>query len=140
MAEKPCVFCSIASGQAAAYRVAEDAISVAFLDSRPLFFGHVLVVPRAHRENLTNLTRDEITSLFTWAQRIARAQEVALEAQGCFVAMNDRISQSVPHVHVHVVPRRKGDGLRGFFWPRLKYPSDVEASAVAERLREALED
>jgi histidine triad (HIT) family protein len=118
--------------------VLEEPFCVAFLDARPLFRGHVLVVPREHRETIADLAETELGALFSAARRIAGALEAALGAEGTFVAMNNRISQSVQHAHVHVVPRRKGDGLRGFFWPRQKYASDTEAAAVAEKLRGAL--
>jgi histidine triad (HIT) family protein len=133
-----CVFCSIVAGETPAHRVLEDEACVAFLDARPVFPGHVLVVPRDHRETLLDLTTEEVAALFERARRVCGAAESALGAQGTFVGMNNRISQSVPHAHVHVVPRRKGDGLRGFFWPRQKYGSDAEAAALAERLRDAL--
>lgn len=133
-----CVFCAIVAGKEAAHIVFEDAICTAFLDTRPLFPGHTLVVPRIHRATFADVPRGEFEPLMTAAQRISAAQGSVLRAEGTFVALNDRVSQSVPHIHVHVVPRRKGDGLRGFFWPRQKYASDDEASAVATRLREAL--
>jgi len=133
-----CVFCAIAAGEAAAQRVLEEESCVAFLDARPLFPGHVLVVPRAHRETLSDLSSAEVACLFGVAQRVARAVEGGLGAAGSFVAMNNRVSQSVPHAHVHVVPRRKGDGLRGFFWPRHEYASDAEAAEIAAKLRAAL--
>jgi histidine triad (HIT) family protein len=133
-----CVFCEIAAGRAAAHRVLEDDACVAFLDTRPLFPGHTLVVPREHRVTLADLRRSELESLMFDAQRISAALERALSAQGTFVALNDRVSQSVPHVHLHVVPRKKGDGLRGFFWPRHKYASEDEAAATAASLRAAL--
>jgi histidine triad (HIT) family protein len=110
----------------------------AFLDVRPLFPGHVLVVPRVHRETLIDLTAAEVTAVFGAAQKLCRVLERALGAEGTFVAMNNRVSQSVPHAHVHVVPRRKGDGLRGFFWPRQKYATDAEAAQLAAKLRAAL--
>jgi histidine triad (HIT) family protein len=135
---RACVFCAIASGSAAAHRVLEEDGCIAFLDTRPLFPGHVLIVPREHRETLADLTRAELSALFAAAQRVSGAVESALGAEGTFVAMNNRVSQSVPHAHVHVVPRRKGDGLRGFFWPRQKYASDAEAAEVAARLRSAM--
>ncbi len=138
VSEPGCVFCAIVSGGARAHHVLGEEACVAFLDARPLFPGHVLVVPRAHRATIANLTRDEIAAVFSAAQRVATALEVALGAQGTFLGMNNRISQSVPHAHVHVVPRRKGDGLRGFFWPRHKYASDEEAAEVAAKVREAL--
>jgi len=137
MTERGCVFCAIVSG-APAHRVLEDATCVAFLDVRPLFPGHVLIVPRVHRDTIADITLEEGAALFANAQRVAAAIEAALDAEGTFVAMNNRISQSVPHAHLHVVPRRKGDGLRGFFWPRHKYASDEEAATVATKLRSAL--
>jgi histidine triad (HIT) family protein len=111
---------------------------MAFLDARPLFPGHTLVIPRAHRATFRDVPHGELEALMSAAQRISAAQEKALGSEGTFVALNDRVSQSVPHIHVHVVPRRKGDGLRGFFWPRQKYASDEEAAAVAGQLRAAL--
>jgi histidine triad (HIT) family protein len=138
MAPRGCNFCAIVAGEAPAHRVLEGGTSVAFLDARPLFPGHVLVVPRAHRETLADLTPDEIGAVFGDAQRLCRAMESALGAEGTFVAMNNRVSQSVPHAHVHVVPRNKGDGLRGFFWPRQKYATDADATEVAAKLRQAV--
>jgi histidine triad (HIT) family protein len=135
---KDCVFCSIVAGETPAHRVIEDETCVAFLDTRPLFPGHVLLVPREHRPTLSDLAPKEIAPLFENAQRLSRALEQGLSADGTFVAINNRVSQSVPHVHVHLVPRRRGDGLRGFFWPRHKYASDAEAAQVAAKVREAL--
>jgi histidine triad (HIT) family protein len=137
-APRPCTFCAIVAGETPATRVLEDEEVVAFLDVRPLFPGHVLVVPREHVETLTDLPAARVGPLFERVQALAGAMETGLGAQGSFVAMNNRVSQSVPHLHVHVVPRTKGDGLRGFFWPRQRYGSDEEAAAVAERLRSAL--
>ena len=111
---------------------------VAFLDTHPVFPGHVLLVPRVHRPTIADLAPDEVTGLFTAAQSLCGAIETALGAEGAFVALNDRVSQSVPHVHVHVVPRRRGDGLRGFFWPRHSYASDAEAAAIAARIAAVL--
>ncbi|HEY4014564.1 MAG TPA: HIT family protein [Polyangiaceae bacterium] len=133
-----CVFCAIVRRETAAHLVLKTAACVAFLDTRPLFPGHTLVVPREHKETLADLDAGDIAAIFGAAQRIAEAQARVLGAEGTFVAMNDRVSQSVPHAHVHVVPRTKGDGLRGFFWPRLKYESDAAAAAVAEKLSTAL--
>ena len=133
-----CVFCEIVSGKRPAHRVFEDRGVVAFLDTRPLFQGHVLVVPVQHVPTLLDLDAPGLTPLFTAVQKVARALEVGLQAEGTFVAVNNRVSQSVPHLHVHVVPRRKGDGLRGFFWPRQKYGSDAEAEAVAAKIRDAV--
>jgi histidine triad (HIT) family protein len=133
-----CKFCAIASGDAPAHRVIEDEMCVAFLDARPLFPGHVLVIPRIHRETIGDLTTEELAAVFGDAQRLCGAIERALGAEGTFVAMNNRVSQSVPHAHVHVVPRRKADGLRGFFWPRAKYATDAEAAEMAAKLRGVL--
>lgn len=133
-----CVFCHIIAGDLPAQRVLDDDVAVAFLDARPVFKGHVLLVPRDHHETLTDLPAPLVEPLFSRAQRLATAAEEGLGAAGTFVAMNNRISQSVPHLHVHVVPRNRKDGLRGFFWPRTRYASDDEATEYAERLRTAL--
>jgi histidine triad (HIT) family protein len=133
-----CVFCAIASGDLPAEIVLADEVVVAFLDRRPLFKGHVLVIPREHYETLADLPPDLVGPLFTGVQRVSAALPAALGAQGTFVALNNVVSQSVPHVHVHVVPRTRGDGLRGFFWPRQKYADDAEAAAYAQRIRDAL--
>jgi len=133
-----CRFCAIVAGDDAADLVLETADVVAFLDHRPLFPGHTLVVPRTHVETLRDLddaTRDE---LFAQVQRMAAAVQDATASAGSFVAMNNVVSQSVPHVHVHVVPRNRKDGLRGFFWPRTRYTDATEAAAVAESIRVAL--
>ena len=130
-----CVFCEIIRGDQPAHVVLDDEMAMAFLDVRPVFPGHVLLVPRGHHETLVDLPPTLIEPFFARAQRLAGAVERAMEAQGTFVAMNNRISQSVPHLHCHVVPRRKKDGLRGFFWPRTKYAGDDEMSAVASRIR-----
>jgi histidine triad (HIT) family protein len=126
------------AGDTPATRVFEDEEVVVFLDVRPLFPGHVLVVPREHVETLTDLPAAGIGPLFERVQALAGAMETGLGAQGSFVAMNNRVSQSVPHLHVHVVPRNRKDGLRGFFWPRTKYGSDDEAVAMAARLAAGL--
>ena len=133
-----CVFCAIVAEEASAHVVHEDADVLAFLDVRPLFAGHTLLVPRIHVETLPELPLPLVQPLFHAAQLLATAVVDGLGARGSFVAMNNVVSQSVPHLHVHVVPRTKGDGLRGFFWPRTKYASDDEAAAVAARLREAV--
>jgi histidine triad (HIT) family protein len=138
MPRATCPFCAIARGETAAHLVDEGEHLVAFLDHRPLFHGHVLVVPRAHHATLRDLPLERVAPFFAGVQRVARAVEDGLGADGSFVAMNNRVSQSVPHLHVHVVPRRKGDGLRGFFWPRVKYASDDEMSRVAASIRGAL--
>ena len=137
-ANATCVFCQIARGELAAHVVLDEPHVVAFLDRSPIFHGHCLVVPRLHLRTLPEVPRDLLEPLFSAAQRIATAVESGLGAEGTFVAMNNKISQSVPHLHVHVVPRRKKDGLRGFFWPRVKYASDEEMAAVATQIRNAL--
>jgi histidine triad (HIT) family protein len=122
----------------ASHVVFEDERSLAFLDDRPLFPGHSLLVPREHHETLLDLPDDLVTVLFTNARLLARAMEAGLDAEGSFVALNNRVSQSVPHLHVHVVPRRRKDGLRGFFWPRQKYTDEAHAGEVARTLRETV--
>ena len=134
-----CVFCAIVAGDVAAHVVLEDEAFLGFLDTKPLFHGHVLLVPRAHVATLSDLPDGAVGPLFARAKRVAGAVERAMKAEGTFVALNNKVSQSVPHLHVHVVPRRKGDGLRGFFWPRTKYASDAEAAEVAATIRAALE-
>ena len=133
-----CPFCAIGRGELAASVVLRDEHVAAFLDTRPVFKGHVLVVPREHVADLLELPRAMMEPLLAAVQRIAGAMETGLSADGSFVAVNTKISQSVPHLHFHVVPRRKGDGLRGFFWPRTKYESDAEREEYAERIRKAL--
>jgi histidine triad (HIT) family protein len=126
-----CVFCAIVSGSVPAFTVASEEAGIAFLDTRPVFPGHTLVIPRAHIPTLTDLPAADLPGYFRLVQRVAAAVEAGMAADGTFVAMNNKISQSVPHLHTHVVPRRRKDGLRGFFWPRTKYPSDDEAASVA---------
>jgi histidine triad (HIT) family protein len=133
-----CLFCKIAAGTVVAHMVGESPDAIAFLDHRPVFPGHTLVVPRVHVETLGDLPSDAVEPYFTFVQRITRAVETGLAADGSFVAMNNRVSQSVPHLHVHVVPRRKKDGLRGFFWPRQKYESDEAARQTRDVIRDAL--
>ena len=133
-----CLFCKLVAGEVDARLVFEDEISIAFLDHRPVFPGHCLLIPRAHHETLLDLPADLTGPFFQNAQLLARAVESALEAEGTFVAMNNRVSQSVPHFHVHVVPRRRKDGLRGFFWPRHKYESESIAESVQAAIRSAV--
>ena len=135
-----CVFCDIVSGATAAHVVYRDATSLAFLDHRPLFAGHSLLAPLDHFETLTDLPEPLVAPYFAGAQVLAGAIERAMGAQGTFVAINNRISQSVPHLHVHIVPRRRKDGLRGFFWPRGHYESDDEMASVAARIRSEVGD
>jgi histidine triad (HIT) family protein len=132
------VFCRIVAGEQPAHLVLEEEQTVAFLDMRPVFPGHCLLVPRAHHETLADVPATLVTPLFATAQRLAVAVEAGMDADGTFVAINNRVSQSVPHVHVHVVPRRRKDGLRGFFWPRQKYESDDAMAAAADAVRGAL--
>ncbi|MDB4971259.1 MAG: histidine triad protein [Myxococcales bacterium] len=133
-----CVFCGIVAGETDASVVMRDAGVVAFLDATPLFKGHVLVVPTAHVVTLADVPPAELAPLFAGVQKIARALPAALGAQGTFVALNNVVSQSVPHLHVHVVPRTKGDGLKGFFWPRTKYADVAERDAYAAKIAAAL--
>jgi len=132
-----CHFCDIAAGTRPAHTVLDEADVFAFLDFRPLFPGHVLVVPRRHHRTLTDLPLDSIHPLFRAVQRVDAAVREAMNAHGTFVALNNTVSQSVAHLHVHVVPRRFKDGLRGFFWPRGRYQSDEDGAAVATRIRDA---
>jgi histidine triad (HIT) family protein len=132
-----CVFCQILAGELEADIVLDEPAFVAFLDRRPVFKGHVLLVPREHVVTFPDLPAEQRDGFFAAAQRLATAVVEGLGAQGSFVAMNNVVSQSVPHLHVHVVPRTKGDGLRGFFWPRTKY-ADGESADYAARLRTAL--
>jgi histidine triad (HIT) family protein len=134
-----CVFCDIVAGRLAAFVVVSTPDGTAFLDTRPVFPGHTLVVPPEHIEVLSDLPAEALPGYFGLVQRVAQAVESGLGADGTFVAINNRVSQSVPHLHVHVVPRRRKDGLRGFFWPRTKYGSDAEAADVAARIEAALD-
>jgi histidine triad (HIT) family protein len=133
-----CLFCAIVAGSTPAVHVAATADAVAFLDIRPVFKGHVLVVPRQHMVTLGDLPAELLAPYFGFVQRLAVAVEGGLGAGGTFVAINNRVSQSVAHLHVHVVPRTKGDGLRGFFWPRTRYASDDEAAEYAAKIAAAL--
>ena len=133
-----CVFCKIVAGEVLAHIVSEDRATVAFLDARPVFKGHVLVVPRQHYVTLADLPPAGVAPLFERVRLLSVAVPAGLGAQGTFVALNNVVSQSVPHLHVHVVPRTKGDGLRGFFWPRQRYASEEEAAEYARRIRDAL--
>ena len=132
------MFCQIVSHDACAHVVLDDDEVMGFLDNRPLFPGHVLIVPKLHVETLTDLPPALVTPLFAATQRMTGAAEEAMGADGTFVAINNRISQSVPHLHVHVVPRRRKDGLRGFMWPRQRYPDDDTMAATALAIRRAL--
>jgi histidine triad (HIT) family protein len=139
-ADPDCRFCAIVAGDESSHVVYEDETSLAFLDQRPLFPGHSLLVPREHIETLGDLPRQLLEPYFGAAQLLALAIPAAMDKPGSFVAMNNVVSQSVPHLHVHVVPRERKDGLRGFFWPRRKYDSDAHMAEVAETLRAAIGD
>jgi histidine triad (HIT) family protein len=139
MTEANCLFCRIVSGGLPAVVVFEDQHALAFLDHRPLFPGHTLLVPRAHYETLADLPVKQVGPLFENAQLLSRAVESAMEAEGTFVAMNNRVSQSVPHLHIHIVPRRRKDGLKGFFWPRTKYKTPEEMEVVQQKIASSLE-
>lgn len=135
---RDCLFCRIAAGDLQAEIVLQDEAAVAFLDHRPLFPGHTLLVPRKHTGNLHDLDAELIAPFFVSAQKLSRAVQTAMGAEGTFCAINNTVSQSVPHLHLHVVPRKRKDGLRGFFWPRVPYASVEEMRRVAQLIREAL--
>jgi histidine triad (HIT) family protein len=133
-----CLFCRIVAGDEPAEIVFSDDVSVAFLDIRPVFHGHTLLVTREHFETLPDLPAELVQPYFANVQMLSVAVRDAMEAQGTFVAINNVVSQSVPHLHTHVVPRVRKDGLRGFFWPRTKYEADEHAAETAERIRAAI--
>lgn len=133
-----CVFCDIVSGAIPAETIWRGGGALAFLDNRPLFPGHVLLIPEQHVQTLADLPVQQIEPIFQAAQRIQLAVEAVMQAEGSFIAINNRVSQSVPHLHIHVVPRSKGDGLKGFFWPRRAYDDDQHLHRVAESLRKNL--
>ena len=135
-----CVFCKIRDGAVPGHLVLDEDLMLAFLDQRPLVPGHVLLVPRAHHETLMELPADLLEPLLDATQRLARAVQRAMDADGIFVAANNVVSQSVPHLHVHVVPRKRKDGLRGFFWPRTRYASDEVMADVASSITAALSE
>ncbi len=138
--ERGCTFCGIVRGEVTSATVHEDEVCVGFLDHRPLFPGHVLLVPRAHVEALPELPPQQLEPFFRIVQRLCEAVPSAVDAEGTFVAVNNQVSQSVPHLHVHVVPRSRGDGLRGFFWPRNPYRDEQHLKDVQAAVRRALED
>ncbi len=144
MSDRPvdpeCVFCAVVAGTAPAHVVYADDDVVAFLDRTPLFHGHTLVVPRGHYVTLADLPADVIEPYFARVQLLSRAVQGGTRAAGSFVAMNNTVSQSVPHLHTHVVPRNRKDGLKGFFWPRQRYADDEEMAAAAAAVRDALAD
>lgn len=134
-----CIFDRIRDGEVTGHLVADEPDLLAFLDNRPVFAGHTLVIPRSHIATLAELTEEQAASIWSLGRRIAAAMRPGLGAEGAFLALNDEISQSVPHVHLHVIPRRRRDGLRGFLWPRTRYTGDDEAAAIAAALGHALE-
>ena len=136
--EHTCIFDEIVSGTRPAFVVLDEADLLGFLDARPVFEGHTLLIPRRHVSTIGELPAELLGPLLEAGRRVAAAQRAALGAEGTFFGLNDVVSQSVPHVHLHVVPRRRGDGLRGFFWPRTRYTDDAAAAAVAGQLRAAL--
>jgi len=138
MNDDSCLFCSIVSRVKTAAIVDDDPDGFVFLDHRPLFPGHCLVVPRQHCETLADLPASAVGPFFKKVQLISRVVQSAMGAEGTFVAMNNRVSQSVPHLHVHVVPRRKKDGLKGFFWPRTRYKTEDEMLETAKRIKNEL--
>src|SRR5437879_11079895 len=134
----PCIFCQVASREIDSLIVYEDEHTLAFLDHRPLFPGHCLLMPKKHYETLSDLPPALIEPLFSAAQRLSRAVEIGMRADGSFVAINNRVSQSVPHLHIHAAPRRRKDGLKGFFWPRKSYENQDAAIAAQQGIRSAL--
>ena len=139
-AAKGCLFCAIVAGEVDAHIVFEDRLSLAFLDHRPLFPGHSLLVPREHHETIWDLPDELVGPLFANARFLSGAIRAAMDSQGAFVAVNNVVSQSVPHLHVHLVPRNRKDGLRGFFWPRRKYDSDEHMTETAAKIRAVVEE
>ena len=138
-ADPDCRFCAIVAGELDAEIVFESPCSIAFLDNRPLFPGHTLLIPREHHETIWDLPEELIGPLFSNASVVSAAIRSAMDAQGAFIAQNNVVSQSVPHVHIHLVPRNRKDGLRGFFWPRTKYESEGHMRETAAAIRAALE-
>ena len=133
-----CPFCKIVRSETQSYNVFEDDVTLAFLDRRPLFPGHCLLIPKSHYETLIDLPASLVAPLFQNAQLLAHAMEQALQAEGTFVANNNRISQSVPHLHIHIVPRHQKDGLKGFFWPRQRYPDEATILSIQTTLRSTI--
>jgi histidine triad (HIT) family protein len=133
-----CTFCRIITGEVPAHVVLDEDQTLAFLDIRPLFPGHTLLVPKQHHETLSDLPAEMLGPLFTTAQLVARAVEAATGADGSLVVINNKVSQSVPHLHVHLVPRKFRDGLRGFLWPRKPYADEASAEAIAMKIRSAV--
>jgi len=134
-----CVFCQLVLERSGSLVVFENEHTLGFLDHKPLFPGHCLLIPKVHYETLPDLPAALVGPLFTAVQKLGRAIETGMEAEGTFVAINNRVSQSVPHLHVHIVPRRKKDGLKGFFWPRRPYESPEAAAAAQKAIVRTLE-
>jgi histidine triad (HIT) family protein len=133
-----CPFCRIREGEIPAHVVLDEPLVLAFLDQRPLFPGHVLLIPKDHYETIADLPPELIEPVFGAGRRMAIAVQAAMAAEGTFLAINNVVSQSVPHLHLHIVPRNRKDGLRGFFWPRQRYPDDETMAGVATAIRAAL--
>ncbi len=140
MESPDCIFCKIAGGKLPAQIVYEDAGSVAFLDTHPVFPGHVLLCPREHFETLMDLPPELTGPMMTATQLLAKAVEAALVAEGTFIAINNRVSQTVPHLHIHIVPKKRRDGLRGFFWPRQQYKDDAAREAVRDAIEREVQN
>jgi histidine triad (HIT) family protein len=136
--DEHCIFCKIARGTVAAHKVFEDEVSLGFLDHRPLFPGHTLFITKSHIDTLFDLPDSLLKPVFANVRLLSRAVMQGMQAEGTFVAINNRVSQSVPHLHVHIVPRRKGDGLKGFFWPRRAYKNDEEIETTLRALHAAI--
>ncbi|MGC8971478.1 MAG: HIT family protein [bacterium] len=139
MSTKECIFCKIIKRESEGYIVFEDDISLAFLDIRPLNPGHCLLVPKEHYETLMDVPEDLVGPIFRNAKLISKAIELGLEAQGIFIGINNRVSQSIPHLHVHIVPRNRNDGLKGFFWPRHPYKDRETALEIQSKIKSAIE-
>ena len=136
--QKPCIICNIIKGIEFSCIVYENDDCIAFLDKRPLFPGHTLLAPKVHIETMADLSAELNCKLFSITQKLGIAVQNGTGSQGTFIAINNRVSQSIPHLHIHIVPRTKGDGLRGFFWPRKKYPGESEMDEIKEKIRQAL--
>jgi len=134
-----CPFCKIVKGEHDVYRVFEDEMSIAFLDNNPVFPGHCLLVPKAHHQLVQQLPKPLIAPLFTNLQIVAEGVKAGMKADGTFIGINNGVSQHIPHLHIHVIPRRKGDGLKGFFWPRAKYPDEKAASETQMAIKSAID-
>jgi histidine triad (HIT) family protein len=135
-----CVFCKIIAGELKTYKVYEDGQTIVFLDAGPVFAGHCLISPKVHYQTMMDLPHDLLAPLFSTTQLICRAVEKGLQSGGSFVAVNNKISQTVPHLHIHVIPRTKGDGMKGFFWPRRPYRDDEHMLEIQQKLQAAIKE